>query len=85
MMGTPPGARHSRIRTLTALVLLILLGLCLAHDSDDPGLNLCGSALLAAVAFLASVVLLSAGRSVFTRPLVYYFTPGDCPTLPPRV
>ena len=85
MMGTRAGARHGKAAALTALVLLVLVGLCLAHAADDPELDLCGSVLVVAGAVLASAVLVSIGRCVPPRPLAYCSVPGDRSTPPPRV
>lgn len=84
MAATSGDRCRRRGTTLTAVVLLVTVGLCLAHAVDDPGSDLCGSVALTTLAFLASAALLSAGRCAPARPLAYGFSPGEPPTLPPR-
>lgn len=83
-MGMRAGARHGKAAALTALVLLVLVGVCLAHAADDPDLDVCGSFLVATVVALASAVLVI-GRCVPPPPLAYCSVPGDRSTPPPRV
>ena len=85
MIRLLPGACHGRVAGVTALMLLVVVGLCLAHAPDDLDLDLCGSALVVAIAVLTSAVLVATGPCVSPRPLAYCSIPGDRSTPPPRV
>jgi hypothetical protein len=72
-----------RVLALAALVLLVTLGLCLAHD-DDASSDLCGSALPATGVLLASAPVLVSGYCLLAPVSAYRFSPADRPAPPPR-